>query len=174
MGNLNTTVSNRCYFPTYLSNLMLKLAIVATTAIVSLLATNGIADAKERSIHKQSTPHSDRQQQLHFSAKQPKFTIPQADLQGIHQAISDYYRTKNQVLISKPAKSGSTSFFDVKSLTLVSFSNTEAEVLTEVTQQHYNLTNTSIKKLDARGDVKEKIGFKFEKVDGKWQIQDRK
>jgi hypothetical protein len=152
---------------------MLKSVSIATTAIVSLLATTSISTAKDRSIHKQSTPHSDRQQPLHFNANQPKFTIPQSDLQGIHQAISDYYRSKNQALISKPAN-GSTSFFDVKRLTLISFTNKEAEVLTEVEQQHYKLTNTSIHKLAAQSDAKEKIGFKFEKVNGKWQIQTRK
>jgi hypothetical protein len=151
---------------------MLKSVPIAIIAIVSLLATTSISTAKDRSIHKQSTPHPDHKQPLHFSAKQPKFTIPQSDLQGIHQAISDYYRTKNQVLISKPAKSGSTSFFDVTSLTLISFSNTEAEVLTEVTQQRYKLTNTSVQKLATQNEPKEKIGFKFEKVNGKWQMKD--
>jgi hypothetical protein len=153
---------------------MLKSVLIATTAIVSLLTTTSISIAKDRSIPQSSRPHSDRQQPLPASTKQPKLAIPQSDLQGIYQSISDYYRAKNKALISKPAKSGSTSFFDVKSLTLISFSKIAAEVLTEVEQKHYTLTNTSIKKLDARVTPPEKIGFKFEKVNGKWQMKANK
>lgn len=150
---------------------MLRSTIFATISIVSLLSIASIADAKERSSHQKATRHSQSKPTLHLTAKQPQSIVPQADLQGIHQAISAYYRDKNQALIPKQPKNQTTKFFEVKSLKLISFSSNAAVLATEVEQKHYTLTGTSIKKTESSRDKAENIRFKFEKISGKWQLK---
>ncbi len=149
---------------------MLRSTILTTISIVSLLSIVTIADAKERSSHQKSTHRSHAQSTLHLTTKKPSI-VPQTDLQGIHQAISAYYRDKNQALIPKQPKNQSTKFFEVKSLKLISFAGNVAVLATEVEQKYYTLTGTSIKKSEPSRDKAENIRFKFEKISGKWQLK---
>lgn len=150
---------------------MLRATIFATISIVSLLSIASIADTKERASYHKATRQSQSQPTLHLTAKQPQSLVPAADLQGIHQAISAYYRDKNQALIPKQPKKQSTKFFEVKSLKLISFSSNVAVLATEVEQKYYTLTGTSIKKSEPSRDRAENIRFKFEKISGKWQLK---
>jgi hypothetical protein len=149
---------------------MLRSIIVAAIPLVSLFSIASIADTKERSIDRQATRHS-HQPLLHLTTKKSQPIIPQADLQGIHQAMSAYYRNKNQALIPARSKNQNTKFFEVKSLTLISFSSNVAVLDTEVDQKYYTLTPTSIKKAESSRDKTETLRFKLEKVSGKWQLK---
>ncbi|WP_309727901.1 hypothetical protein [Chamaesiphon sp. OTE_75_metabat_556] len=117
---------------------MLKSAILTTIAISLLSSVTIVADAKERTNHPRSNLFS-----LDLIAKQSQSDAAHSDLKGIGQAISQYFKDKNNKEMSNGQAGGVCFFFEVKSLKLVSLSDENAEVLIKVAAQGYQVERVS-------------------------------
>ncbi len=157
---------------------------IATLSIVSLLSLASIAEA--RSIDRISTHQPDPRSQPSLIAKQsksttksPTYNISGSDLTGIHQAIEKRYLSKNQ--IREDASSKSRRFYEVKSLKLMSFSETKAQVEIEENIRNYNLMSTdstnpqkrSFQKIPGSEYIKHVFNIDLEKSVGAWKIKTR-
>jgi hypothetical protein len=151
---------------------MLKSAILTTISISLLLSITTSANAKERANYLRSNLSS-----LDLIAKQPQSNAAQSDLQGIGQAISQYFKDKNNKEMSNGQAGGVCFFFEVKSLKLVSLSDDNAEVLVKVAAQGYQVerasTNSSkwlYKKTQASLPAKNEHMMILKKSNGKWKV----
>jgi hypothetical protein len=181
---------------------MLKSAIIATISIASLLSIANITDAKP--ISKKSTQQSISQQKPDLIAKKPKLVntnnaaIPPADLQGIRQAVFEYfgelndrqnptidqdvrdYKMRGNSSNSTGSKH-SSRFIEIKSLKLTSFSTDSymprAELEVEIDAQEYDAVRiipdpkawVFKKHYKASGHVRGKT-MRIEKFRGKWRV----
>ena len=159
---------------------MLRLPTVAIVSIVSLLSIIRISDArsiKRASTHQlfsQSKPYSLAQQ-----SKVPSRNISESDLKSIQRVISDRYATKNQVL--ENVSTTSRRFYEVKSLKLVSFSDTKAQLEIEENIRGYDFLNARYvnhQKPDLFDKpeseyAKRTFNIDLEKSAGKWKINTR-
>ena len=166
--------------PSFLLTSMLKVTTVAIVSIVSLLSIVGISDA--RSIKRASTHLLLSQSKPSTLAKQSKIpsrNISEPDLKSIQKIISDRYATKNQVL--ENVATTSRRFYEVKSLKLVSFSDTKAQLEVEENVRGYDFLNARYvnrQKLDLfeqpdSAYVKRTFNIDLEKSAGKWKINTR-
>jgi hypothetical protein len=114
---------------------MLKLAIAATVSIAFLSSANTVAALT----HKQSSNLS----KLNSSTRQSKSNVSQSEVKGINQAISQYFKEKNNKELSNCQTGGGCFFFEIKSLKLVSLSDDSAEILAKVESQDYNMERSS-------------------------------
>jgi hypothetical protein len=159
---------------------MLKSAIIVTTAIASILSISSIANAAIKSNHiiKINSAH-------HFTSKliakgnkarlNRQDSNPSNQLTGIKQAISEYYKDRNNKEMPLPSEPGGCFFTEVKSLKLVSFSGTDAEVKAEVHKQGYSRERISNKSLEwgykkTIVSVKGVSSIMLKKTDGKWKV----
>lgn len=154
---------------------MLRLSTITTISIVSLLSIARISDAS-------STIRSFSQVKPSLLAKQPKVSsrnISETDIKSIQQVISARYTSKNQVL--ENISSTSRRFYEVKSLKLISFSDTKAQVEVEENIRGYDFRNpgyVSRQKPDLfensdNGYIKNVFNISLEKSSGKWKINTR-
>ena len=151
---------------------MLKSAILTTISISILSSVTIVADAKERMNHPQQNLSS-----LDLIAKQSQSNAAQSDIKGIGQAISEYFKDKNNKEMSSGQVGGTCFFFEVKSLKLVSLADDNAEVLVKVAAQGYQVerasTNSSkwlYKKTQASLPAKNEHMMMLKKSYGKWKV----
>jgi hypothetical protein len=169
---------------------MLRLSTIATISIASLLSIASISDARSIShqknyvnASKQTSTHQSFSQTKPYSlAKQSRIlsrSISESDLKGIQQVISARYASKNQVL--EDVSSTSRRFYEVKSLKLISFSDTKAQVEVEENIRGYDFRNSGyvsrqksaiFEKPDS-GYTKNIFNISLEKSAGKWKINTR-
>jgi hypothetical protein len=159
---------------------MLRLPTIALLSISSLLSIVKICDA--RSIERASTHQVISQSKPYSLAKQSKIpsrNISESDLKNIQRVISDRYATKNQVLES--ISSTSRRFYEVKSLKLISFSDTKAQIEVEENIRGYDFLNAAYVS-HQKSDLFEKpeseyvkhiFKIELEKSAGKWKINTR-
>jgi hypothetical protein len=156
---------------------MLKLATIATISIAALLSIASTSDA--RSIDRTSTHQLFSKSHPYTLAKQskvPSRNISESDLKSIQQVISARYTNKNQVLES--ISSTSRRFYEVKSLKLISFSDTKAQIEVEENIRGYDFRNAqyiSHQKSDLFGSpesehTKHVFNINLEKLAGRWKI----
>ncbi len=155
---------------------MLKSAIVVAVSIASISLSGNIA--KARSIDQSSIHQSSRQSRSYLLAKQSKITpksISEADLQGINQTIAARYLNKNQIL--ENASSNARRFYEVRSLKLISFSATKAQVEVEENIRSYILANPQpdlqkqfFQQVSSNEYTKHIFSIDLEKSAGKWKI----
>lgn len=156
---------------------MMRLPTVATVSIVSLLSIANISDA--RSIKRDSTHQVSSQQKSYSVAKQSKIPsrkISMSDLTSIQKVISERYARKNQLL--EDTSSNSRRFYEVKSLKLISFSNTKAQVEIEENIRGYDFVNASYISRQKPGlfdqpaseYIKHVFNLDLEKSAGRWKI----
>jgi hypothetical protein len=169
---------------------MLRLSTIATISIASLLSIASISDAKSISTKKGYTNTSGQTSARQASsqpkssslAKQSKVSsrnISASDLQSIQQLLSARYASKNQVL--ENVSSTSRRFYEVKSLKLISFSDTKAQVEVEENIRGYDFHNPgylSHQKSDLfespdSESTKNVFNISLEKSAGKWKINTR-
>ena len=166
--------------PPFLSTSMLRLPTIAIVLIVSLLSIVRISEA--RSIERAATHPVFSQSKPYSLAKQSKIStrnISESDLKNIQRVIPDRYTIKNQVLESN--SSTARKFYEVKSLKLISFSDTKAQIEVEENIRGYDFLNAayvSNQKLDlfdksASDYVKNIFKLELEKSAGKWKINTR-
>ena len=166
--------------PSFLLTSMLRLPTVAIVSIAFLLSIVSISDA--RSIKRTLTHQSSSQPKPYSLAKQskiPSHNISESDLTSIQKVISDRYAKKNQVL--ENVSSTSRRFYEVKSLKLISFSDTKAQIEVEENIRGYDFLNpgyVSHQKSDlfekpASEYVKHVFNIDLEKSVGKWKINTR-
>ena len=159
---------------------MLRLPTAAIISIVSLLSMVGISDA--RSIKRASThqlPGQSKPSALTKQSKIPSRNISESDLKSIQRVISDRYATKNQVL--ENVATTSRRFYEVKSLKLVSFSDTKAQIEVEENVRGYDFLNARYvnrQKSDLFDQpeseyAKRTFNIDLEKSAGKWKINTR-
>ena len=159
---------------------MLRLPTIAIVSIASLLSTVRISDA--RSIERAATHQVFSQSKPYALAKQSKISsrnISESDLKNIQRVISDRYAIKNQVLESN--SSTARKFYEVKSLTLISFSDTKAQIEIEENIRGYNFLNaayvsqqkSNLLDKSASDYVKNIFKIDLEKSAGKWKINTR-
>jgi hypothetical protein len=150
---------------------MLKSAILTTISIALLSSITISANAQEQANHPRSNLSS-----LDLIAKQPQSNAAQSDLQGIGQAISQYFKDKNNKEMSNGQAGGVCFFFEVKSLKLVSLSDDNAEVLVKVAAQGYQVERNSnsskwlYKKTQASIPAKNEHMMILKKTSGKWKV----
>jgi hypothetical protein len=169
---------------------MLRLSTIATISIASLLPIASISEARSIS-HKKDYVNTSEQTSTHQSfsqtkpyslAKQSKVlsrNISETDLKSIQQVISARYANKNQIL--ENISSTSRRFYEVKSLKLISFSDTKAQIEVEENIRGYDLSNSgyiSNQKSDVfespdSGYTKNVFNISLEKSAGKWKINTR-
>jgi hypothetical protein len=173
---------------------MLKSAIVATTAIASLLSITSIVHAHDRASNL-TTNFSQVSRADVMPSIQPRISLiageqehqftnndagVQTEIQSIHQAISQHYREWNERLApSGQSWSGACSFFEVKSLKLVSLSDTSAQLEAEVESQSYSLLGIHVKPRqwafqkmeESRRSSKSAVKINLEKSKGKWKVR---
>ncbi len=160
---------------------MLKSAILVTTAIASILSISNIADAAGKSNNLITKPNSIDHFTRNLIAKGKKAQIdrqnstPSSQLTGIKQAISEYYKDRNNKEMPLPSEPGGCFFTEVKSLKLVSFSGNDAEVKGEVHTQGYSRERISNKSLEwgytkTIVSVKGLSSIMLKKSDGKWKV----
>jgi hypothetical protein len=163
--------------PPFLITFMLKLPTIAIVSTVSLLSVVNSCEA--RSIERASIHQVFSQSRPYSLAKQSKVTsrnISDSDLKSIQRVISDRYATKNQVLES--VSSTSRRFYEVKSLKLISFSDTKAQIEVEENVRGYELLGSryvSHHKSDLFEQptseyTKNTFNINLEKSAGKWKI----
>jgi hypothetical protein len=159
--------------------LMLKLS-TATISIAFLFSIASISEArssKRTSTHQlfsQSHPYS-----LAKQSKVPSHHISESDLKSIQQVISARYTNKNQVLES--VSSTSRRFYEVKSLKLISFSDTKAQVEVEENIRGYDFRNaqyishqqSDLFESPESEHTKHIFNINLEKSAGKWKINTR-
>lgn len=156
---------------------MLRVTTVAIISIVSLLSIANISDAK--SIKKASTSQVTGQSKSYSVAKQSKIpsrNISESDLTNIQKVISERYARKNQLL--EDAASNSRRFYEVKSLRLISFSNTKAQIEVEENIRGYDFVNAGYISRQKPGlfdkpaseYIKHVFNLNLEKSAGKWKI----
>ena len=169
---------------------MLKLFTIITISIASLLPIASSSDARSISTKKgynnTSGQTSDRQASsqpkpysLAKQSKVPSRNMSASDLQSIQQLLSARYASKNQVL--ENVSSTSRRFYEVKSLKLISFSDTKAQIEVEENIRGYDFRNSgyvSHQKLDLfenpdSGSTKNIFNVNLEKLAGKWRINTR-
>ncbi len=151
---------------------MLRLSTIATISIASLLPIASISDARSVSTKKGYANTSGQ-------SKVPSRNISASDLHSIQQVLSARYASKNQVL--ENVSSTSRRFYEVKSLKLISFSDTKAQVEVEENIRGYDFRNSgyvSHQKSDLlespdRGSTKNIFNINLEKSAGKWKINTR-
>jgi hypothetical protein len=150
---------------------MLKSAILTIISISLLSSISISADAKERANYPQLNLSLD------LIAKQSQSNAAQSDLQGIGQAISQYFKDKNNKEMSNGQAGGVCFFFEVKSLKLVSLSDDNAEVLVKVAAQGYQVERTSTnsskwlyKKTQTSLPAKNEHMMILKKSNGKWKV----
>lgn len=140
---------------------MMKSFILAATSIVYIFSIASIADAKVKLNINKSTDRSqasstEKQQQSNFRI------ISKSDLDGIRQAITEYFAEEND--LRNPTIDHSTrqyktlrtpqctlsafsaancSFYEVKSLKLISFTSIEAELESDVIITEYYFKKNS-------------------------------
>ena len=159
---------------------MLRLPTVAIVSIASLLSIVSISDA--RLIERASTHPVFSQSKPYLLAKQSKIlsrNISESDLKNIQRVISDRYATKNQVLES--VSSTSRRFYEVRSLKLISFSDTKAQIEVEENIRGYDFLNatyvshqkSNLLEKPASDYVKNIFKIELEKSSGKWKINTR-
>ena len=159
---------------------MLRLPTIAIVSIASLLSIVRVSDA--RSIERAATHPVFSQSKPYLLAKQSKISsrnISQLDLKNIQRVISDRYATKNQVLES--VSSTSRRFYEVKSLKLISFSETKAQIEVEENIRGYDFLNatyvshqkSNLLEKPASDYVKNIFKIELEKSSGKWKINTR-
>ena len=159
---------------------MLRLPTIAIVSIVSLLSIVKISDA--RSIERAATHQVFSQSKPYSLAKQSKISsrnISESDLKNIQRVISDRYATKNQVLES--VSSTARRFYEVKSLKLISFSDTKAQIEVEENIRGYDFLNaayvshqkSNLLEHPASDYVKNIFNIELEKSAGKWKINTR-
>jgi hypothetical protein len=156
---------------------MLKSAIFTTISIASLLSLTSIADA--RPVDKKSIHNPENLPTLHLTAKQSQSNISQSDINGISQAISQYFRDKNNKEMPSSPEDDKPAcwFFEVKSLKLVSLADNQAEVLAKVNAQSYEIKRISnnpprwsYKKNYASIEAKNEHSIQLKKSNGKWKV----
>jgi hypothetical protein len=176
--------------PLFLPTPMLRLSTIATISIASLLPIASISDARSISTKKgyantsgQTSAHQSSSRTKPYSvakqSKVPSRNISASDLQSIQQVLSARYASKNQVL--ENVSSTSRRFYEVKSLKLISFSDTKAQVEVEENIRGYDFRNSgyvSHQKSDLlespdRGSTKNVFNINLEKSAGKWKINTR-
>ena len=169
---------------------MLRLSTIATISIASLLSIASISDARSIANKKgytntsgQTSTHQSSSQTKSYSlakqSKVPSRNISESDLNSIQQVLSARYASKNQVL--ENASSTSRRFYEVTSLKLISFSDTKAQVEVEENIRGYDFRNASYvsrQKSDLfespdSGSTKNVVNVSFEKLAGKWKINNR-
>jgi hypothetical protein len=179
-GNIKGDRNRTVLKPPFLLTSMLRLPTIAIVSIASLLSMVRICDA--RSIERASTHQVFSQSKPYSLAKQskvPNRNISDSDLKSIQRLISDRYASKNQVLES--VSSTSRQFYEVKSLKLISFSDTKAKIEVEENIRGYDFLNPgylSHQKSDlfekpASEYVKHIFNIDLEKLAGKWKINTR-
>jgi hypothetical protein len=156
---------------------MLKSAILLTAIASSILSISSIANA--RTISQISTSHSTNIPKLYLVAKQSKSTadtVPQSDLKEIQQAISQFYKLQNEKRApSGRSWSGACLFDEVKTLKLISFSNTEAQVSADIETTSYGLQGmrTTPRKWafkKEKGTIEKATIIALDKFKGKWRV----
>jgi hypothetical protein len=158
---------------------MLKSATFLTTAIASILSVSSVANA--RSIPKISTEYSNDIPKFYIAAKESKSninTVSQSDLKEIHQAISNFYKLQNEERApSGSSWSGACLFEEVKTLKLISFSNTAVQVSADIERTSYGLQGMrttprqwAFKKEKRFGVVKANEIIALDKFQGKWRV----
>ena len=176
--------------PLFLPTPMLRLSTIATISIASLLSIASISDARSISTKKGYTNTSGQtsarqassQPKSYSLAKQskvPSRNISASDLQSIQQLLSARYASKNQVL--ENVSSTSRRFYEVKSLKLISFSDTKAQIEVEENIRGYDFRNPgylSHHKSDLfespdSESTKNVFNVNLEKSAGKWKINTR-
>jgi hypothetical protein len=160
---------------------MLKSAILVGNAIASILSISSIANAAGKSNHIITKHNSVYHFNSNLIAKGKKAQIdrqnsnPSNELTGIKQAISEYYKDRNNKEMPLPSEPGGCFFVEVKSLKLVSFSGNDAEVKGEVHKQGYSRERISNKSLEWGYTktivlVKGVSSIMLKKSDGKWKV----
>jgi hypothetical protein len=176
--------------PLFLPTPMLRLSTIATISIASLLPIASISDARSISTKKGNTNTSEQtsarqassQPKSYSLAKQSKVSsrnISASDLQNIQQLLSARYASKNQVL--ENVSNTSRRFYEVKSLKLISFSDTKAQIEVEENIRGYDFRNPgylSHQKSDLfespdSGSTTHIFNISLEKSAGKWKINTR-
>jgi hypothetical protein len=157
---------------------MLKSAILLAISIATASSWSIPPIANARLIGKASAHQSHYQSKSSLVARQSKITpksISESDLQGINQTITEHYLNKNQIL--ENAASNARRFYEVKSLKLLSFSSTKAQVEVEEHIRSYVLANThldpqqrSFQKVSGSEYTKHVFNIDLEKLAGKWRI----
>ncbi len=165
---------------------MLRLSTIATISIVSLFPLASISEARSISPKKSalntSGQTSTRQAKSASLARQSRAisrSISASDLQSIQQVLSARYASKNQVL--ENTSSTSRRFYEVKSLKLISFSDTKAQVEVEENIRGYDFRNpgyvsrqkSAIFESPDNGYTKNVFNISLEKSAGKWKINPR-
>ena len=169
---------------------MLRLSTIITISIALSLPVASISDARSISTKKgytstsgQTSAHQSSSQPKPYSlakqSKVPSRNISASDLQSIQQLLSARYASKNQVL--ENVSSTARRFYEVKSLKLISFSDTKAQIEVEENIRGYDFRNAgyvSQQKPDIfenpdSGYTKNVFNISLDKSAGKWKINTR-
>jgi hypothetical protein len=172
--------------PLFLPTSMLRLSTIATLSIVSLFPLASISEARSISPKKsalnasgQASTRQAKSSSLARQYKAPNRSISESDLKGIQQVLSARYASKNQVL--ENTSSISRRFYEVKSLKLISFSDTKAQVEVEENIRGYDFRNPgyvsrqklAISESPDSGYTTNIFNISLEKSAGKWKINPR-
>jgi hypothetical protein len=156
---------------------MLKSSLVASISIASIFSITSIADA--RPVNKKSVQNADSLPTQSLIVKQSQSNISQANLNGISQAISEYYRDRNNKAIPSSLEDGKQGcwFVEVKSLRLVALADNNAEVIAKIHDQNYKVklisdrpTQWSYNKTLASHEDKVEHQIELKKLNGKWKV----
>jgi hypothetical protein len=157
---------------------MLKSALIIAIAIASTASLPLASSAKVKSINQRSPHQLADQSKPNLIAKQVKVkpkSISETDLQGINQTITERYLNKNQILETN--LSNGRRFYEVKSVKLISFSATKAQIEIEENIRSYTVSSTpsnpqlrSFQKVSGSEYTKHVFNIDLEKSAGKWKI----
>jgi hypothetical protein len=158
---------------------MMKSFVIAATSIAWMLSLVDIAAAGDRHQHSR---HSKPQLNL----IKPKadtlrsIAVPQKDLQGIEQAITELYKNRNKEP-KAPTYTGAHTFYEAKEISVVSFDKDGANIKIVETEQTYSFRGISTQLVNGKyryaysksayQPVVRTIDYSLRKKTGKWVVR---